>query len=575
MKQIKQSLTTLLILTMSLLWLVACSSGGDSGSGPSASTTDSGTVALYLKDGPADSDEIWITITKVALIPLSDDDDGEEPEADVDALDDDGEEENDDNESDDPAPVVIFESEEGESVNLLEYAEEPYLFLVDDTIPAGEYAKIRLWISDIEVVGGPCEELEVKLPSGKIDLTPQGGFEVVPGEALAIELDIDLEKSIQMHPAGQSGKCIFRPVIFVDIYDEPAFMPRCPRIISGAITALVYDEVEENLVVGFEMELVNAGDHKRPVTVMLQDATIFDGAGNIIGADELTEEDVVNVRAKLNSEGLLDASLVVVGDVAMVSGVALGGVDDAGVFQLDPDDGQIIVDPGDPLNVQVLEGAFVLIGCDGDVEPSAIQEGMQALVVGKITTSGEFLAVVVVLRPLEVSGVLVDIEPEADGHELTVLVDPDDPESAEVRVFLPHDVWPHIKGDGFLPLWLLAELVECGSQPFVEIKLDPESENVAAELAVVPFDLTGVVIADADPDDDLFILEIDGLVPDESEFVTIQVSTFPTILDENGSLVDFGDVAPGDTIVSHGLESCDDGIAQIAFVMSVQAAASP
>jgi len=574
MKKIRSAPFGLILAILGLLLLVGCGgSGGGGGSGPSLTTntdTDTGTVALYLKDGPVDADEINITITKVALIPMSDDDDADDDDGDVDAFDDDGEDGDDDNAGDEPAPVVIFESAEGESVNLLAYAEEPYLFLVDDTIPAGEYAKIRLWISDIEVIGGPCkeEDVEVKLPSGKIDLNPPGGFEVVPGEALAIELDVDLEKSIQLIQAGNSGKCIFRPVVFVDIYDDPAFMPRCPRIISGKILELIYEEVDETkVVVGFEMELANAGHHKRPVTVMLENATIFDGSGNLIDAEELAEEDTVNVRAKLNSEGALDASLVVVGDVAMVSGVALGGVDADNIFQLDPDEGQIIVHPPDaPLNVQVLDGAFVLIGCGGEVDASAIQEGMETLVVGKITTSGQFLAVVVVLRPLEISGALVAIEPEADGNELTIKVDPDDAESPEIHVFLPHDVWPHIKGDGLLPLWLLTELVECDTQPLVEIKLNSDQQNVAAELAVVPFDLSGTVVAVNDPDDDLLTLDIVG----SDEDLTIEVFVFPTILDENSSLVGFGEIAVGDTIVTHGLASCDEGIAQIAFVLSIQ-----
>jgi len=49
----------------------------------------------------------------------------------------------------------------------------------------------------------------VKLPSGKIDLNPRGDFEVTAGATLSIRIDIDADKSIKLHQAGQSGKCIF------------------------------------------------------------------------------------------------------------------------------------------------------------------------------------------------------------------------------------------------------------------------------------------------------------------------------------------------------------------------------
>ena len=143
---------------------------------------------------------------------------------------------------------------------------------------------------------GPCagEEMEVKLPSGKIDLNPQGGFEVVAGEALAIELDLDLDKSIKLKEAGKSGKCIFRPVIFVDIYNQPVFMPTCPRIISGTIETLRYNTEED--VIGFEMLMANGNDDNKTVTVLTEFAAIIDGWGKDVAPDALQPGDIVNVR---------------------------------------------------------------------------------------------------------------------------------------------------------------------------------------------------------------------------------------------------------------------------------------
>ena len=112
MKYIKTSPMALLLGFLGLLLLVSCSGGGGTSS-TSSTNSDSGTVALYLKDGIAeDYDEIRVTITKVALLPVEDDEE-------------------------DAEPVVIFESQEGKEVDFLAYSEEPYLFLVDDTIPPG------------------------------------------------------------------------------------------------------------------------------------------------------------------------------------------------------------------------------------------------------------------------------------------------------------------------------------------------------------------------------------------------------------------------------------------------------
>ncbi|MBW2613306.1 MAG: DUF4382 domain-containing protein [Deltaproteobacteria bacterium] len=105
--------------------------------------------------------------------------------------------------------VVIYQDLQGHTVNLLALRDEDLLFTVKDGIPAGVYEKIRLQISDIEPVPAAgvetiCDgEMEIKLPSGKIDLNPQGGFAIVAGEMLSIKLDIDAEKSIRLHPAGK------------------------------------------------------------------------------------------------------------------------------------------------------------------------------------------------------------------------------------------------------------------------------------------------------------------------------------------------------------------------------------
>jgi len=543
MKYVRLSAFIPLLSILSIFLLIACSGGDSSTSGSNISNaaSGSGTVALLMKDGPTDDyDEIWITVTKVALIPADDD------------------------EASDNGPVVIFESAEGEDIDLLRFRDEPYLFLVDNDVPAGDYAKIRLWVKDIQPVGdGPCTDIQVKLPSGKIDLNPQGGFTVVSGEALAIELDVDLDKSINMHEAGNSGKCIFRPVIFVDIYDNPSVMPKCPQIIAGTIEGFLLDST--NAVIGFEMELDNLGDHKKPIKVLTENAEIFDEYGAFVGPEDLEIGDKVKVRGKLNEKGAVDARMVVIGDVARVKGVALGAVDDeSGIFNLKPEPGQVVIGE---TPVYVASETLVLIGCDAETDAGAITEGMEALVIGKFD-GGQLLAVAVLLRPEKFSGLLTAVDSAPQGSWLTVVTNPESDDPAEMNLFLPDSVMPHLKGDGIIPIEIVASLVNCKGRP-VEVVLDTEERHTVIELALIPGQVSGTVKMDADPADALLSLYDDVL----AETAVIRAYAYVTVLNADGLLIDLESVEEGDNVISHGLESCEGGIDQEAFVLSVQAGA--
>jgi len=543
MKYVRLSAFIPLLSILSIFLLIACSGGDSSTSGSNISNaaSGSGTVALLMKDGPTDDyDEIWITVTKVALIPADDD------------------------EASDNGPVVIFESAEGEDIDLLRFRDEPYLFLVDNDVPAGDYAKIRLWVKDIQPVGdGPCTDIQVKLPSGKIDLNPQGGFTVVSGEALAIELDVDLDKSINMHEAGNSGKCIFRPVIFVDIYDHPSVMPKCPQIIAGTIEGFLLDST--NAVIGFEMELDNLGDHKKPIKVLTENAEIFDEYGAFVGPEDLEIGDKVKVRGKLNEKGAVDARMVVIGDVARVKGVALGAVDDeSGIFNLKPEPGQVVIGE---TPVYVASETLVLIGCDAETDAGAITEGMEALVIGKFD-GGQLLAVAVLLRPEKFSGLLTAVDSAPQGSWLTVVTNPESDDPAEMNLFLPDSVMPHLKGDGIIPIEIVASLVNCKGRP-VEVVLDTEERHTVIELALIPGQVSGTVKMDADPADALLSLYDDVL----AETAVIRAYAYVTVLNADGLLIDLESVKEGDNVISHGLESCEGGIDQEAFVLSVQAGA--
>ena len=150
--------------TVMVLFLAACGGGG--GGGDSASNTVSsggtGSVGLLLTDGPTDDfDAVNITVVKAELLS-------------------------------DSGRFTIFEGEE--TVNLLDYRDDARIFSLHPSVPAGTYEKIRLTLSNIELV--KCEDGAVIQPidvdtcintiadsdqprlkgNNKLDLNPQGDF---------------------------------------------------------------------------------------------------------------------------------------------------------------------------------------------------------------------------------------------------------------------------------------------------------------------------------------------------------------------------------------------------------------
>ena len=163
-------LCLILVLAFGFATLVATGGGGGGGGGgvptPSGGT---GSVALFVADSPADEcNAIWIYITEISFLPA-----GGGP------------------------PVVVFKSKSphGYKLNILNYKDEHFYLSVKD-VPAGEYAKIRLRIAKIEVDGGPCgeDELEIKLPSNKIDLNPRGPFRIMGKQCYNVTLDFDANR---------------------------------------------------------------------------------------------------------------------------------------------------------------------------------------------------------------------------------------------------------------------------------------------------------------------------------------------------------------------------------------------
>jgi len=114
--------------TVVALFLAACGSGGGGGGGAISSGTTGavGSVGIVLTDKPAELseiDEILISITGVELF-------GENDEG----------------------KVTLYDGPVRGPFDLLKLEDESRLLTFDDDVPVGTYCKIRLTLSDLELV---------------------------------------------------------------------------------------------------------------------------------------------------------------------------------------------------------------------------------------------------------------------------------------------------------------------------------------------------------------------------------------------------------------------------------------
>ena len=526
----------MVVLFMALVAVVfsLMSCGGGGGSSGSSPIGDSGTgsVAVLLADSPTDEFEhIWLTITEVSLIPAAHD----------------------------AAPVVIFQSAAGLKVDLLEYRDEDYLLTMKKEVPAGLYAKIRLIVKDIQVepkqgLTPTCANIEIKLPSGKIDLNPRDQFMLSKGRTLSVRLDIDANKSINLHQAGHSGKCIFRPVVFVDI-TEGMPIGRCPKISSGTIEKIIESAGKTS---GFVLRL---GDDRGSLEVSLSDKTaIFDMNGEFVGPAALEVGQVVKVRGKPNNSGILEASLVVIGNLLDISGQVDGPVNTTTyLFPFTPSSGEAITFP---INVKIVQGkTLILIGCDTEMGIEAIQAGMKAQVFGKLVQEdGKDVihAVVVLLRDWVIEGEINAVSDSTDGKTVTI----QEQGGASVQVYIPSGTAIYLEGDGAVQMNLLC----LGRQVRVFLKLGISTPLTAALVKVQSEQHEGTVKSvDADPR--TLTVDLGGGLTE-----TVYIEPGATILesmDDIQGLKLFQDIKVGDFIVYFGLPDCEADKPFHAFVVVI------
>lgn len=213
---------TVLLSCLGLATALA-SCGGSGSSGESGDSSDSiqgkGTVGILLTDMPADPElfaSINATIEKVELMG-----------------------------SDDNGRVTLY-SGGSKTFDLLRLRNEAIPLTFKDDVPAGVYCKIRLTLSDLELVmtdeaiqnSGYELTYHPKLPgNGKLDLVVRDCFNVLADEVVTLQLDMDAGKSI--HVVKNKKGFNFRPVIFVDVVDQ-TFDSKLVRL-TGEITKIDRD----------------------------------------------------------------------------------------------------------------------------------------------------------------------------------------------------------------------------------------------------------------------------------------------------------------------------------------------
>jgi len=291
----------LIPVLFALLLLASCSSsdGGNSDTGTTATT---GRVSLLITDAPTDDfDQVNLTVESISFL-------GEE----------DGHE-----------TIVFDESRIVDLLALQNYSD----LLVTAVIPVGTYDKIRLHVSQVELVtfvdGGDPESIITKLPAnGKVDLNPRGSFEVVGDGHLMIELDIDAEKSIHIVEKGNGETSYnFRPVVFVNIVgvdDEVKLVFLEDRqVVDKTESGFQLCEDSDDVHIDVE-DSDDVDDHDSCIAVVISDNTVVQNdLIEVVSASEIVDGSIVNILGKLSRDSINALHIVIEAKDKAVSNLAV------------------------------------------------------------------------------------------------------------------------------------------------------------------------------------------------------------------------------------------------------------
>ncbi len=252
----------------------ACSGGGstEQAAAPAAVVATKATVAIVLTDASIDDyDHAYVTISSVELIGNSEHE-------------------------------LIFSGEQ--RIDLLALRDNVEFFAVSEDVEPGDYSKIRLQASDMELVvdnddGTTASSTPVDLvANGKIDLNPRGEFSLAAGDVVFVSLDWDMRESLKLTETDRgNSKIKMRPVIFVDIGTHPAFKEGLVRIF-GQINLIASDSSMFRLCSPDVMTQLPSTPilGSLCIDVIINDKTgIFDANGHPVGVTDLGVDASVTV----------------------------------------------------------------------------------------------------------------------------------------------------------------------------------------------------------------------------------------------------------------------------------------
>lgn len=331
----------LLVLALSLV-LSACggSSGGNSQTmQPSASQT--GTVALLFTDLPTDEFSAIKLNVKQAILIGGDGVDGQQ---------------------------VLFDGDEPiDLLNLTNFS-EPIVF---GEVKAGIYTKLRLVIDSLELVpigGGPS--IFPALPAnGHIDMLDPAGIEVLPGQTMVAQIDMQANKAIHIVGAGNSGHYQFRPVVRATFSTGSDLPDKLARL-DGTV-----DEIYTDPAGGFRLCDIETPDSCVDVATNM-DTSIFDDAG--LGTDfaSLMAGDTVTVIGQYSIDGgiVLNALVLEIGGNAeQIRGEVVSATMDEHFLVLTDQNGNVTAE---------LQPGTKYYDAEGPIGPDAIVVGANVEVEG-------------------------------------------------------------------------------------------------------------------------------------------------------------------------------------------------
>ncbi len=251
----------LLVLGIGLITaLASCGGSGGSSGGSSDAIEGKGTVGILLTDKPADPSLFSSINASIESIALLDSESGDKIEL-------------------YSGPTKTFD--------LLRLRNESIPFSFKDNVPSGRYCKIRLILSDLELVladdtpedSTDNETYHPHLPgNGKLDLLARDCFHVVAGEIVTLQLDIDAGNSI--HIVGNNKGYNVRPVVFIDVLKH-GFDGKLVRL-HGSIAKIDAEQQKFLLCHAIPTQYMNT---RGCVDVHLgEDSAFFDNEGSMGGA---------------------------------------------------------------------------------------------------------------------------------------------------------------------------------------------------------------------------------------------------------------------------------------------------